>query len=104
MPPAVVTSSHLKPFLQQCGYGAQQLAESYQCGAQTVPLAGFVGKPWDARSACIAVRDATTDSRRAAHECIELGAPTALVCRGDAIDWWKLSITGPIAWARPLSR
>jgi hypothetical protein len=95
MPPAAVTSLQLKPFLTRCGYGTQQLAESYRFGTQTVPLAGFVGKPWDARSACIAVKDATTDSRRAAHECIELGAPTALICRGDAIDWWKLSISGP---------
>ncbi len=86
----------LKPFLQQCGYGAHQLAEQYRFGSQTVPLAGFVGKPWDARSACIAVRDATTDSRRAAQECIDLGAPTALICRGDAVDWWKLSISGPV--------
>jgi hypothetical protein len=43
----------------------------------------------------LAVVDATTDSQLAAHACIELGAPTALVCRGDSLDWWQLSISGP---------
>jgi hypothetical protein len=54
-----------------------------------------MGKPWDARSACLAVVDATTDSRLSAQRCIEFGAPTALVCRGDSLDWWQLSISGP---------
>ncbi|MGO9206582.1 MAG: class I SAM-dependent DNA methyltransferase [Candidatus Limnocylindrales bacterium] len=67
----------------------------YSFGAGSVALGGFIGKPWDARSACLAVVDATTDSRLAAHACIEFGAPTALVCRGDSLDWWQLSISGP---------
>ncbi len=95
MPPSALTASQLRPFLERCGYVGDRLAEGYRFGANTAQLAGFVGKPWDARSACIAVVDATTDSRLTAHSCIQLGAPTALVCRGNTLDWWKLTIAGP---------
>lgn len=96
MPSVTVTSRTLRPHIERCGYDtADRLKPGYEFGAGSVALAGFIGKPWDARSACLAVVDATTDSRLAAHACIELGAPTALVCRGDSFDWWQLSISGP---------
>lgn len=95
VPPVTVTSSTLRPHIEKCGYTGDRLKADYSFGAGTVALGGFIGKPWDARSACLAVVDATTDSRLAAHACIEFGAPTALVCRGDSLDWWHLSITGP---------
>jgi len=85
----------LKPHIEKCGYTGDRLKPDYSFGAGSVALGGFIGKPWDTRSACLAVVDATTDSRLAAHACIEFGAPTALVCRGDSLDWWQLSITGP---------
>ncbi len=85
----------LRPHLELCGYTGDRIASDYSFGSGSVALGGFVGKPWDARSACLAVVDATTDSRLAAHACIEFGAPTALVCLGDSLDWWSLSITGP---------
>ena len=90
-----VTSAKLRPHIETCGYTGDRLKADYLFGAGSVALGGFIGKPWDARSACLAVVDATTDSRLAAHACIEFGAPTALVCRGDSLDWWQLSITGP---------
>lgn len=95
VPPVTVTSAMLKPHIEKCGYTGDRLKPDYSFGAGSVALGGFIGKPWDARSACLAVVDATTDSRLAAHACIEFGAPTALVCRGDSLDWWQLSITGP---------
>lgn len=95
MPPVTVTSAKLRPYIETCGYIGNRLKVDYSFGAGSVALGGFIGKPWDARSACLAVVDATTDSRLAAHACIEFGAPTALVCRGDSLDWWQLSITGP---------
>ncbi|MGQ0628919.1 MAG: HsdM family class I SAM-dependent methyltransferase [Phycisphaerales bacterium] len=95
MPSATVTSATLKARIEACGYTGDRLKPDYSFGAGTVALGGFIGKPWDARSACLAVVDATNDSRLAAHACIEFGAPTALVCRGDSLDWWQLSITGP---------
>lgn len=90
-----VTSATLRPRIEACGYTGDRLRSNYSFGAGSVALGGFIGKPWDARSACLAVVDATTDSRLTAHACIEFGAPTALVCRGDSLDWWQLSITGP---------
>ncbi len=90
-----ITSSALRPYIVDCGYVGERLKEDYFFGANSVALGGFISKPWDARSACLAVVDATTDSRLAANACIEFGAPTALVCRGDSFDWWQLSINGP---------
>lgn len=90
-----VTSATLRPYVEECGYTGDRLKPDYSFGAGSVALGGFIGKPWDARSACLAVVDATTDSRVAAGGCIPFGAPTALVCRGDSLDWWQLSITGP---------
>lgn len=95
VPPATVTSATLKARIEACGYTGDRLKPDYSFGAGTVALGGFIGRPWDARSACLAVVDATNDSRLAAHACIEFGAPTALVCRGDSLDWWQLSISGP---------
>lgn len=95
MSTVTVTSGLLKPHIEWCGYTGDRLKADYSFGAGRVALGGFIGKPWDARSACLAVVDATTDSRLAAHACIEFGAPTALVCRGNSLDWWQLSITGP---------
>jgi hypothetical protein len=95
LPVVTVTSSTLQRYVEACGYTGDRLKPDYSFGAGTVALGGFIGKPWDARSACLAVVNATNDSRLAAHACIEFGAPTALVCRGDSLDWWQLSITGP---------
>lgn len=95
MPPQTVTSATIRPYIERCGYIGDRLKPDYSFGAGSVALGGFISKPWDARSACLAVVDATTDSMLAAHACIEFGAPTALVCRGDSLDWWHLSITGP---------
>ena len=95
VPPMTVTSATLRPHIEDCGYLGDRIEENYSFGAGSIALAGFIGKPWDARSACLAVVDATTDSRLAAHNCIQFGAPTALVCRGDSFDWWQLSFNGP---------
>ncbi len=95
MPSVTVTSATLRPHLEKCGYTGDRLEQNYSFGAGSVALAGFIGKPWDVRSACLAAVDAPTDSRLAANACIELGAPTVLVCSGESLDWWQLSISGP---------
>jgi hypothetical protein len=95
VPSQTVTSSTLRPRIEECGYVGDRIAPNYSFGPGSVAIAGFIGKPWDARSACLAVVDATTDSRLSAQRCIEFGAPTVLVCRGDSLDWWQLSIAGP---------
>ena len=63
-----VTPATLVPFLEQCGYKEKdsRLAHNYRFHDGKAPLVGFFGRPWDARSACIAVVDANSDSRTAA--------------------------------------
>jgi hypothetical protein len=95
VPSATVTSATLKARIEACGYTGDRLKLDYSFGAGTVALGGFIGKPWDARSACLAVVDATTSSRDAAEGCRSFGAPTAIVCRGDSLDWWQIAASGP---------
>lgn len=95
MPLVTVTSATLKPYVESCGYTGDRLSADYSFGGGSVSLGGFIGKPWDARSACLAVVDATTSSRDAAEGCRAFGAPTALVCRGDSLDWWQIARAGP---------
>ncbi|MCK4660397.1 MAG: N-6 DNA methylase [Phycisphaerae bacterium] len=101
MPEPAITATALKPYLESCGYTGSRLAEKYRFDKQSVPLAGFVGKPWDTRSACIAVVDAQPNSKTAAEKCVRLGAPTVLVCNHTGIDWWKISPNGP-SQSRPI--
>lgn len=90
-----VTAATLRPHVEACGYTGDRLKENYAFGSASLALGGFIGKPWDARSACLAVVDATTSSRDAAEGCRAFGAPTALVCRGDSFDWWQIAASGP---------
>ncbi|MBX3407853.1 MAG: N-6 DNA methylase [Phycisphaeraceae bacterium] len=95
MPSLTVTSATLRDRIKGCGYTGDRLAEGYSFGQMSLALGGFIGKPWDARSACLAVVDATTSSRDAAEGCRAFGAPTAIVCRGDSFDWWEIAASGP---------
>jgi hypothetical protein len=91
-----LTPSLLQPYLERCGYTLDsRLVQNYQLDSTTVPLAGFFGKPFDTRSACLAIVEAGNDSRAAAQACVGLGAPTVLVCRDSVLDWWRLTIDGP---------
>lgn len=90
-----VTTATIRDRIKACGYTGDRLAEGYSFGPVSLALGGFIGKPWDARSACLAVVDATTSSRDAAEGCRAFGAPTAIVCRGDSFDWWEIAATGP---------
>lgn len=95
VPPLPVTSATLRPHVEACGYTGDRLTAGYSFGGVSLALGGFIGKPWDARSACLAVVDASTSSRDAAEGCRAFGAPTAIVCRGDSFDWWQISANGP---------
>src|SRR4051812_37860762 len=61
-----VTPAAIKPHLERCGYTGSRLAPDYHFDDGTVPLAGFFGRPWDARSACLAVVETRGDGKTAA--------------------------------------
>lgn len=97
-----VTAASLRQCLERCGYTQSRLACDYRFDGHTAPLVGFFGKPWDARSACVAAIDSNGDSRAAAATCRTLGAPTVLVCRGDGLDCWRMAGDGP-AESKPVA-
>ncbi|NLX14727.1 MAG: N-6 DNA methylase [Phycisphaerales bacterium] len=69
--------------------------ENYPFENRQAALAGFFTKPWDTRSACLAVVSANGNSRAAAAYCLPLGAPTIFVCGSSTMDWYKLTPAGP---------
>ncbi len=92
---AIVTAVSLRPYFEQCGYEGSRLATDYNFDGETAPLVGFFGRPWDARSACVAAVDSKGDTRASAATCYSLGTPTVFVCRGDGFDCWTMSGDGP---------
>jgi hypothetical protein len=96
VPSGSITPQTLKPYLKKCGYvEGFNLATNYKFNQASVPLAGFYSKPFDTRSACLAVLESPDDGRKAAASCAGLGAPTAIVCGKDALEWWSIAIDGP---------
>lgn len=95
VPLSTLTTDTIRPYLNRCGYTGSRLVRDYRFDGVTLPLAGFYGQPWDARSACLAVVETSEDGKAAAATCVGLGAPTALVCRGNVLEWWRLSADGP---------
>lgn len=95
MPRPARNAASLKSHLSRCGYDAARLAESYSFDGHVVALAGFACKPWDTRTACVAAVDADGDSKGAAEQCSNLGAPAVFVCHSEGVDWWKMGATGP---------
>lgn len=91
-----VTPALLQPYLKDCGYPLHsRLIPEYRFDSHTVPLAGFYGRPFDTRSACLSVVETAGEGKAAAARCMGLGAPTAFVCRGSVLEWWGLSADGP---------
>lgn len=95
MPPSANSAAALKPLLEECGYSGTRLASGYSVGDTKFPLIGFAGKPWDRRSACIAVVDANGDPSAAATSCRVLGAPIVWVRHDGTVDWWVQRASAP---------
>jgi len=95
VPESLVTPASLQPYLEACGYTGSRLVSNYRFNEETAPFAGFYGRPFDARSACLLVVESNGDARAAASRCLAAGAPTVLVCDGPALRWWGLSPDGP---------
>ncbi len=76
-----------------CGYGDPLVCADFQFGGDwTVPLAAFAHEPMDARSACIAVIDATMvegDIRTQVGSFRQLGAPIVVALRRGSVEFWK---------------
>ena len=85
----------LKSLLEECGYSGTRLASNYTVGDASFPLVGFAGKPWDQRTACIAVVEANGDPSAAARSCHDLGAPIVWVKHNRTVDWWTQRTVDP---------
>ena len=95
----------LKRLLEQCGYTGSCLATGYSVGDTKFPLVGFAGKPWDSRSACIAVIDGNGNPEAAAASCRELGAPIVWVRHNGTVEWWTQHDKTPSQFdSRPVAR
>lgn len=86
-----LTAESLKPHLAACGYVANLVATDYEFSeGRSVDLAAFAHRPFDARSACIAVIDCRSDDPRAeVMQCREFGAPVVFVCVRNRLQVWK---------------
>ncbi len=88
-----VTLDRAKDYLSLCGYSASLLCADFQFGGpRAVPLAAFAHEPMDARSACIAVIDATTtagDVQSQVASFRQLGAPIVVALRQGSVEFWK---------------
>ncbi|MCP4589936.1 MAG: N-6 DNA methylase [bacterium] len=104
MLPTKHSCDDLKPLLEQCGYTGSCLAEPFSVGDKTFPLVGFAGKPWDSRSACVAVVDGNGSPQEAAASCRDLGAPIVWVRHNKTVDWWTQHEKGPSLFdSKPLA-
>jgi type I restriction-modification system DNA methylase subunit len=89
--------------LEECGYTGNRLKEGYAFGPTTIMYVGFVAKPWDFDSACVAVVAGDGDSEAVARSCRGMGAPIVWVSNNGTVDWWAQHGTGPTLFAsKPL--
>ena len=87
----------LKPYLQGCGYRPSLLHENFALSPQiNIPLLAFARAPADARSACIAVIDSTTEETKEQVANLRgLAAPVVFVCGERGLEWWQQSTVSP---------
>ncbi|MCH9003194.1 MAG: N-6 DNA methylase, partial [Planctomycetes bacterium] len=85
----------MKSLLEECGYSGTRLASNYTVGDASFPLVGFAGKPWDQRTACIAVVEANGDPSVAVRSCRVLGAPIVWVRHNGTVGWWTQHAVNP---------
>ncbi len=95
MPAGDFSPAKLKPHLRRCGYRPAQLETDYRFDGRTVPLAAFTGKPFDTRSACIAVVEPSRSGDSSVTDVRNTGAPVVFACYADRLEWWKQTTTKP---------
>ena len=74
-----------------CGYSGSLVCAHFRFGRDnTVPLAAFAHEPMDARSACVAIIQASAgDVRSQVSSCRQLGAPIVIALSPGAVEFWK---------------
>ncbi len=90
---STVTLDRARHYLSLCGYSDSLLCADFRFGGdRTAPLAAFAHEPADARSACIAVIDATTLKADVPPDVTayrQLGAPIVVALRRGSLEFWK---------------
>ena len=95
MPANDLSPAKLKTHLRRCGYRAAQLEIDYRFDGGTVPLAAFVGAPFDTRSACIVAVGPSRNGDSSITDVRNTGAPIVFACYADRLEWWKQTTTKP---------
>jgi len=82
--------------LRRCGYSNRLFKKRVPAGKGcVVPLVAFARKPFDARSACIAVVEGNGHGSVAVGVCRSLGAPVVFAVRSESLEWWEQRSDGP---------
>jgi hypothetical protein len=92
MPRPSVSAAYVKDVLvNRCGYAQDLVQNDYRFAqGKSVELAAFAHRPFDARSACIAVVDCQTNQPKAeVMKHRELGAPVIFTRFQDRLQVWK---------------
>ncbi len=92
---ANLTASSLVPHLEKCRYVGGLLAQDYDFGPGSVPIATFAHAPFDARSICIGVLEPKADPACAVKQIQPLSAPVVFTCHEGALQWWKQTMAEP---------
>lgn len=102
-----IDAEFVKRFLLNgCGYHADLVREHYEFAQDgKVDLAAFAHRPFDARSACLAVIESRNrDPRRDVLSIRALGAPVVFVCAHNRLQVWKPGPTGAECLEQGLTR
>ncbi|MBE0537716.1 MAG: N-6 DNA methylase [Phycisphaerae bacterium] len=102
--------SQLVSYLHKCGYASDLLREDYVYadakGTYSIPLAAFADQSFDARSACLAIADASNLGESAlapaAASYRGFGAPLVFLLHDSRLLLWKLSRDGAVLKERIL--
>ncbi len=84
-----ISHATLKQCLVNCGYVDSLLAPGYRFDKRTLPFVGFAHKPWDARSACIAILDSADQLNPQPEQIRGLGAPVVFSNQAGGLTCWK---------------
>jgi len=98
-----LSSARVKPFLLDFGYEESLIQSNFGFGeGQSASLVAFAQEPIDARTACIAVINASIASPELVARYRPLAAPIVLVCSQMGLEWWKQAEGRPVRQIPPI--